>query len=78
MIADVIFASFAESNAFIHPATSIYMKAFNSSIFCGKFLQLNNGIIGRLLDVSNDDSGILVLHCSVPPNGVTVNVISLM
>ena len=72
MIADVIFVSFAESNAFIHPATSIYVEAFNSSVFCGEFLQLTNGIVGRLLDVSDDESAILVLHCSVPPNGVTV------
>ncbi len=55
----------AEANDMIQPSQSLFVAAVSSTIFCGEFIWLTCGLIGRLLNIQEDH--ILLHHWPIPP-----------
>ena len=54
-----------EANDTIQPSRSLFVAAVSSTVFCGEFIRLTCGLIGRLLDIREDH--ILLHHYPIPP-----------
>ena len=73
MLPQVIVASLAEGNALLQ-RKFLHVGRIRAIIYCGEYVQLTNGLVGRLLDVLFDVStGILnILLHHYPPAPVAL------
>ncbi len=63
----------AEANNIIIPTKLLFVPSVSAAIFCGKFLKLTCGLVGRLLDIQEDH--ILLQHYLLPQVGRRIDFI---